>query len=135
MSTLSKNSPYYKKFLNGDFGHSHAVQEFFVWLILVGLTAWYISPPVAILVVIFLELYADHYWLRREVNQSLAMGRTVSLLEDAYEVPQKPNKFWTQDAINDVLFPRKLRKVWVVLSFIAIAILLYKFGIKGVLVQ
>jgi len=135
MSTLKPSAPYYKKFLNGDFGHAHAAQEFALWAIPIGFGTFIpaLAPLIWTLLVIFVLPVADDYWRKREVKQSENMGRETSALNKAV-VPTKPdNKFWTQDAIDDVLFPRKMRPLYPVVGAFYVLWSLYAFGLFGVL--
>ena len=115
MATLPKSAPYYKRFFNGDEGHSHAAQEFGVVAVVTVLLG-FISPMASALVVLLLivsykvsmPMVGDKYWIEREVRQSLAQGRNPKGA-DLIRVPKYPNSFWTLDAIKDVTFPRKMR--------------------------
>jgi len=120
MGKLADSAPYYKKFLNGEKGHSHAAQEFGVWASSVGLSAWLISPLAPIIIIIVLMLTADKYWFKREQRQARNMGRG-----DRWED-------FIPDAIDDVEFPRKMRKLWLVLSIIFVLFLLFKQGYLNV---
>jgi len=131
MSTLPKKAPFIKRFLNGDWGWSHATQEFGVWAVLIGFVGWKISPIFALLIIVILLKFADEYWRKREVQQSLDMGRRGDAL-DMSEVPKYPTKFWTKDAIADVMFPRKMRKVWLVLSLSYLVWMFSQVGLLGV---
>ena len=102
MAKLPDSAPYYKKFLAGEKGHSHAAQEFGIWAPSVGLSAWFVSPWLASVIVVVLFLTADKYWFKREQRQARNMGRG-----DTWDD-------FIPDAKDDVLFPRKMRIVWLI---------------------
>jgi len=131
MSTLPKSTPFIKRFLNGDWGWSHAAQEFGVWAVLIGFVGWKASPIFALLIIVILLKFADDYWRKREVQQSLDMGRSGDAL-DMSSVPKYPTAFWMKDAIADVMFPRKMRKIWLVLSLVYLTWMFSQVGLLGV---
>lgn len=120
----------FKDFIAGKKGWSHAAVEFGVWAVLIGFCGWLISPVAAILAMIILFYGFQFYWFKREINQSLAMGREPSY-DDLKSVPDFPTRFWTADAIEDVKTPKKMRWVWVILSLIYIGWLFQSMGVKG----
>ena len=130
MSTLPKDSSFISRFLNGDNGWSHAAQEFGLWAALIGFSGWLVSPLLAIVFVFLLLKFMDDHWRKREVEQSLNKGRRGDAF-DMSNVPSAPTNFWTADAIADVMFPRKMRKVWLILSLLYIAWTFSKFGFVG----
>lgn len=124
-----------KGFWGGEYGHVHALQEFGVWAVLIGLAAWAISPILSAAIAVFLMLKASSYWIAREVKQSKAQGRKPIDKLDEVQEPNKPNRFWTQDAIDDVEFPRKLRPLWIVLSGAFIYWMFTQTGFVGLLLD
>ena len=134
MSTLPKSAKWYKKLANGDWGWAHGLQEGGVWAASVGFSGWLISPILGAIIVAALMATMDHYWFQREINQSKAMGRTFYLPDlDPKFFKDSVSGFWTDDAKADVLFPRKMRKIYLILSIIYLAWLIKDMGFFGVM--
>lgn len=141
MSVLAKTEPYYKRFINGDKGHSHAALEFGVYAVITSLTGWLLSPALSVGVSIVLYRYGDKlplpyigdkYWTDREIAQSRKMKRNPTKL-DLLGVPLAPSNFWRPDAIDDVMFPRKMRNKWMIGGVAYSLLMLPIVGILGVL--
>ena len=141
MATLPEDAPFIKKFLNGDKGWAHSAQEFGVYAVLSSISGWLLSPILSTLVCIVLFYFRNKlkipfiggkYWMDREIKQSKAMGRNPTD-KDLLRVPQTENRFWKLDAIEDVLFPRKMRKYWLISGIIYSFGMFFVVGFAGLL--
>lgn len=128
-----------KGFWGGEKGHVHGLQEFGFYA-LACLLAYLLSPVFGLIIGLMISLKADKYWINREIEQSqvmVATGRRASALASDLDgnVPSKPTGFWTQDAIDDVKFPRKLRPY---IGFATGLVLVYIYtqtGFTGLLID